>query len=710
MTRLACCTVAWFALASAAHAQIFYPILHSASPCAVQVGATTACTVNASNNGASGVYRVLIGGKGVTGEVVPPGDPKALAAPPDKTVDARVPTVQLKIRFTAAADAPLGMRDVRVLSPNGASTLGQIVVVRDALVTETEPNDTLARAQAIAWPATVCGKIASNEDVDYYKFKVKAGDALTFHVWGQRLQNRLTSLTYFSDPLISIRNSAGTVLASSDNFFGADPCLHYRFATAGEYLLEVRDMRYLGYRSWDYAVEIHDRPFATAISPACLPPGVPTKVRLIGHNLPAEPTVTVTLPTDALPWDQWLTLPVIAGRPLNAVQVRPSNLPTVREAATPHDSIAQAQHLDIPCAVGGALKQPGEVDFFAFDARKGERFSFSTAARPLDSELDSVLRILNGKGEVLVENDDASDKYGRSEFRNEILNADSRIDAWEAPADGRYFVQVSDVHDRGGERFVYTLFVRRAQPHFLLETSTDKTILSPGTAGVIFVRTVRKDGFTGDIQLSVEGLPGGVTAVCGSIPGPCQDGCILLRAGGAQPRTFGNIRVLGTAVTRPGQPAETVLAQPYQELMRDGGARYLVPVNEHAVFVADSLDLKAVQIRPQGLTIRPGETKKIEVTIERRPGFNPPVTLTLISTQHVWTYGNCLPPGVQLDAASVTRLAGDQLTATLILKAAPDAKPVRRQLVPVMAAVAVNFSLSMYFPGDPLWLTVETPR
>ena len=121
---------------------------------------------------------------------------------------------------------------------------------------------------------------------------------------------------------------------------------------------------------------------------------------------------------------------------------------------------------------------------------------------------------------MLAENDDTSDREGRGEFRNEILNADSRVENWEAPADGRYVVQVTDVHDRGGERFVYSLLVRRARPHFLLETSTDKTILSPGTGGVIFVRTARKEGFTGDIRLAVEGLPSGVTAVCGSIPGP----------------------------------------------------------------------------------------------------------------------------------------------------------------------------------------------
>src|SRR5262249_47464564 len=156
----------------------------------------------------------------------------------------------------------------------------------------------------------------------------------------------------------------------------------------------------------------------------------------------------------------------------------------------------------------------------------------------------------------------------------------------------------------------------------------------------------------------------------------------------ARPRTFGNVRVVGSAaIAEGGKAAETwsAVARPYQELMRDGGARYLVPVDTHAVFVCDAQDLKSVRSKPHELIIKPGETKKIEVAIERRPGFQQAVILTLQSNQHVWVYGNCLPPGVQLDAASETRLTGNQLTATLVLKASPDAKPVRRQLVPVLA-------------------------
>ena len=77
-------------------------------------------------------------------------------------------------------DALPGMRDLRVITPRGASTLGQIVVVRDPIVVEAANNDTMKTAQAITLPAAVCGALEKQEDVDFYKFKVAAGTALTF--------------------------------------------------------------------------------------------------------------------------------------------------------------------------------------------------------------------------------------------------------------------------------------------------------------------------------------------------------------------------------------------------------------------------------------------------------------------------------------------------------------------------------------------------
>ena len=268
---------------------------------AVQTG-TTGEIVFASTNGDGTGYQVLVVGPGVTGEVVPPKT--AAGAKPMARVETRV-------RFTVAAGAPTGIRDVRLL------TLARGVPRRsvkssskcDPVVREKNPNGSMKEAQAVALPAALCGAIETKVDVDFYKFNVKATPACcqVFHMYCQRPAEQADdTLATHARPMIALRNAAGTVLAANDHFFDADPLLHYRFTTAGEYYLEVRDVRYDGNRFWDYVIEAHERPFVTTISPACLPPGVPTRVRLIGFNLPADPFVTVTLPADAPNWDQWL--------------------------------------------------------------------------------------------------------------------------------------------------------------------------------------------------------------------------------------------------------------------------------------------------------------------------------------------------------------------------------------------------------------------
>jgi hypothetical protein len=46
---------------------------------------------------------------------------------------------------------------VRIATPQGVSTVGQIVVVRDPVVREAASNDTMKTAQAVTLPATLCG-------------------------------------------------------------------------------------------------------------------------------------------------------------------------------------------------------------------------------------------------------------------------------------------------------------------------------------------------------------------------------------------------------------------------------------------------------------------------------------------------------------------------------------------------------------------------
>jgi hypothetical protein len=662
-------------------------------PVAIQVGQTTECEVLARYN-LYGAYKVFVTGGGVTGEVEAPKTALKPGAPKPQ-LDT------LKVRFRVAPDALPSVRDVRVATPQGVSTLGQIVVARDPIIREAANNDTMTTAQLISLPATLCGAIEKAEDVDFYKFKVAAGTALTFHVRCQRLENRIHDLQEHADPIITLRNAAGTVLASDDNYFAGDPLLHYRFANAGEYYLEIRDTRYGGNPYWQYAIEINDHPFVTNVHPLRVAPGRTSRLRLNGYNLPADPFVSVALPADVPDGPSEVVLPVGKDK-TNSVPVFVSRLPDIVETEGEHGMPAKAQAVAVPCGISGCIAKEDEVDCYSFEAKAGERFTVSLHAHEHQSALDSLIRIVNAKGESQIENDDAQDRYTHS---------DSRIENWAAPAAGRYTIEVRDLHSRGGPNFPYFLHVVRSEPHFQLEIDTDKTPLAPGLASAIFVRVVRKNDFAGEIQLGIEGLPPGVTAQCGRILAGASDGCILVKAAPDAKQTAVNLRIFGTAARPDGKGKLEATALPLQEIYMPGGGRYHYPADMHTLSIGDPGDLKGVRISPASATLKPGESKKIEITIERSPGFKGNVTLDTVY-QHLETiYGSSMPSGVTIEAKeSQTLLSGEQSKGHITLKAAPDAKPVDKQLVPVMAHVSINFVMKWTFCGEPLFITVEAVR
>jgi hypothetical protein len=668
-------------------------MLMSISPVAAQIGATTECEIEARYS-LHGTYKIFVSGDGVVGEM----DAAAALKPGEK----RPNVSKLKVRFKVSPDAVPGVRDVRLATPLGASTLGQLVVVRDPIVREkAENNDTMKTAQPITVPCTVCGAIEKREDVDYYRFHVAAGTALTFHVRCHRLQNRIHDLQEMADPILTVRNSAGTVIASDDNTFAADPLLYHRFEREGDYYLEIRDVRYLGDRYWKYCIEINDRPFVVNVFPSRVTPGKASALRLVGYNLPADASATLTLPSDTPDGLRWVVLQLPDGRTTNAAPIIVSRMPEVIEATGEKNSPAKAQPIALPCGVSGSIDKEGEVDCYAFDAKAGERFTLTTVAQDHQSALDSVLRVLDAKGQQLVENDDYGDPY---------THADSRIENWTAPVDGRYIIEVRDLHGRGGPRFVYFLKAERAEPHFTLDADTDKTPLTPGTANVIFVRATRKNGFAGDIQLAIHDLPPGVTASCGGILADGRDGCIILQAAPDAKLAAVNIRITGSATHTPkdGKPITlTATARPLQEFYSPGGGRGHVPVEWHTVSVGEPLDVRSVKISPTSIELRPGEAKKIEVTVERSPDFKQNITLSATYLHLSSIFGDCLPRGVTVDdKASKTLLTPGESKGWLTLKAAPDAKPMEKQQVAIMAHVSINFVMKLTYAGEPLVVSV----
>ena len=691
--------------ASSARAQTSYPMIMSVSPVAAQTGQTSEHTLE-SRYSMFGAYQVLVGGPGVTAEI---------STKMELDKDGKEPSLtKIKLNFTVAADALPGVRDFRVIGPTGPSTLGQIVVTRDPVMTETPKNDTAATAQEITIPCNVCGTVEKVEDVDFYRFKVEQPTTLTFHCQAMRLQDKIHDLQTHVDPIITIRDAqSNSTLASVDNSYAADPFLAHEFQP-GEYLLEVRDVRYSGNRYWNYSIEVNDRPFVSHVYPSAVAKGQTADLQLVGSHLPTARTVAWQAPTDFDPYTIDVSLPMESGFS-NPVAVVLSDLPVAVETEDENNTVDGAQTVSLPGSVSGRIESEADIDCYAFEAKKGDKVSIEVKARRNRSALDSIIRILNADGKRLTENDDLR-------LWNKMTVQDSQVENWTVPADGQYVVEIRDVHLRGGDEFVYLLELTQAEPYFELVMDSDKSWLTPGTSAALFVRCVRRNGFDGEIQLHVDGLPDGLTATCGRIlAGKGADGCIILEAAGDATMSASNIHVWGTASIPPVSSEETdgtagnntnlfADAQSMQETYMPGGGRSHWPVTMHTVAVGKPSDILDVKLSTQEVSLKPGESVKVEVEVVRSEGFDKNVTLDMLFQHLSSKYAITLPEGVTVDTKnSVTLLTGKNSKGAITLTAAATAPAVERQQCCIMANVSINFVMKATYSSQPLFVNVVAP-
>src|SRR5205823_14836651 len=107
----------------------------------------------------------------------------------------------------------------------------------------------------------------------------------------------------------------------------------------------------------------------------------------------------LTLPANGPEGPHWYTLPLGKDQKSNPVPIVVSKLPDVREASADNDTPAKAQLVRVPAGVSGCVDAPGDVDCYAIDAKKSERFTCNVIAQRHGSHLDSLLRVLGPKGE-----------------------------------------------------------------------------------------------------------------------------------------------------------------------------------------------------------------------------------------------------------------------------------------------------------------------
>lgn len=667
------------AISGPAWGQTSYPMITHVSPAAVQRGKVTTVIVSGQQD-FSGAYQAMFEGAGLTAEVVPTKAGK----PPLRTVT---------LKLTVDAKAALGVRELRVVTKTGLSSIGQLVVCDQPVIEEKGDNNSREKAQAIAIPCVVAGRIEVAEDTDHFKFKAKAGQTFTFEAACARTQDKIHDLQKHADPILTLYDASGRELAANDDGFFADPLLSYTFKADGEYVIQLRDSKYDGDARWTYALLVTDRPYASHVYPPAARAGQEVTLEPVG----SAAGVKVTLTAPATPGLHAVELPLGDGR-TNPVPLLVSELRQFSETE-PNDDPAKATRITLPCGVNGRIGAARDVDHFVFAAKKGQAVRFEVKARRfgtlLRSGLDSVIDIVDSKGRVLATNDDAFGKDALLVFT--------------PPADGDYVLRVRDLNSKGGPTFVYHVEAGHDRPDFTLRCDGDKAMIGPGARAAWYVQVARSGGFTGPVKVEVKGLPKGVTASALTLGEGQAQGVVVLSADVQAQPGVARVEVTGTAeVMRDGKPATAERrAAAAQEIYFPGGGRGVFDVALHAVAVTEASDIAEVKVAPAAVVLRPGQEVRLEVEVVRGKGYDKGVSLDIPLRHLGRVYGNPLPAGVTLVEEKSKTLLGNGSKGHIVLRAAADAAGCEGVPIAVVAYVSVNFVVKQGYSSAAVTVSVR---
>jgi hypothetical protein len=684
-----------------AESKIGFRQLCPTTPVAVQRGKKTTIDVR-SNYTLDGAYKVLFDRPGIEMKFL---ETEPIPAPHQGR---GTPGTSFRFEVDVPADQPLGVYEFRVATKTAVSSAAHLLVTDHAVFNEAKAeNGSPGTAQKVSFPVAICGMCEKAEDVDYYQLTGTAGQEITVNLYARRVTNAIhsmqsggsgASVMYLMDSILTLYGPNSQVIAENDNFIGGDSFLTCKLPEDGDYFLEVRDTRYIGNPKYVYCVEISDQPFAHAVFPMAVQQGQTTEAAVIGHNLGGLKTTTLQSSADRSPG--WKKVSIETPRGLtNPVPMLVTTYPQL-VATGENSSMDKAIPLSLPVGVNGRLSKPDEVHFYSFEAKKGAYYALEIESDRRDLPLDSVIDVYNAAGTQVTRIDDG------------YYTKDAKLE-FKSPGDERFYVAVRDLHNRGGERFIYNLRVERSGPDFEIHGKYYYAQIAPGTRMIWFASLGRINGFNGPVELQVEGLPEGVSLTPVTIPGGLNQCALVLSAAADAKIDARLVRLYGKAVIpdADGKPREVIRdAHVTCELQASGGSQARWPINTQIVGVTGPLDLLKFEATPSEITLRPGEKAEIKVRVERSKEYTGPITLAM-----PFLYGNSivtdqLPPGVTMSSESKARLTGNMVEGTIVLEAASGAKapkPLERFPIAVMARIAMSFSISTNYASNPIHLTIS---
>lgn len=558
-------------IATAANAQLPQTRLKALSVTGGKAGTTFDVKVS-SGDDTKQLSKLVINHPGIT------------AVPKTTKQGGKTVPVENTFSVTIKPDVPTGLYEVRVAGKYGLSNPRTFVVGRLDEVAEQEPNNDLEKANPVPLNRTINGVLAGRADIDVFKFDAKKGQTVIFDCRAARIDSR-TSAT------LEIFNSNGRRIAYVRNAYREDPVTSLVVPSDGTYFVKVYDFTYSNGAEYFYRLSVHTGPHIDFVLPPAGLPGKTETFTLYGRNLPGGKPSPYTVDDVvlqqldvkiAIPAERGLraaenlqpheagvdAFPYVLKSPAgdsNPVPIYFAEAPVAREQE-PNDDPKQAQPIQLPIEVAGQFQQEGDIDTFTFQAKAKEVFYIDVFSQRLGTMADPYLKLeqitKTKSGErvrTIQSSDDTNSPVQNAEFN---ISTDDPTYRFQVPADGTYRISIRDRYfeSRGDPRLIYRLSIRKPTRDFrvvALPITPSRGRNQPGTDGVLALRKgenlvarvflFRQDGFDGKVDLSVEGLPEGVTCKGASI-GPKQSDTFLVFSSSEKAAEWsGLIRILAKA-------------------------------------------------------------------------------------------------------------------------------------------------------------------
>jgi len=247
----------------------------------------------------------------------------------------------------------------------------------------------------------------------------------------------------------------------------------------------------------------------------------------------------------------------------------------------PNNTPETAHPVTLPAVLEGCIGGPGDVHVYRFEGSAGDQVVAEVHARRLGSPLDSVLIITDAAGNQIGFNDDHEDKGSGVNTHH----ADSYL-AVTLPAAGAYFVHIADIQQNGGAAFTYRLRISPRQPDFALRVVPSTLNIRANATQPLTVYALRRDGFDGEITLSLKNAPDGFQLAGGVIPaGRDKVQCTLTAPASPAKSPVARLTLEGRATIDGRQLVRA--AVPAREMSQAFSFRHLVPGDDLLVHVTE---------------------------------------------------------------------------------------------------------------------------